>query len=166
MRRDKSIKEEAVARICAKEAPLLDLAREYGVSTNTLRSWLRECTSRPIANESAAVGSSLAAMVAALPCGLIWVDAEGRILLANPAAEQLFGQAIGPASLLADLPLSWPKNQGNPVQQILSDDSASMRLQVQASLIVPDSAARRLNVRLQAMHLPETHTATALLVFM
>ena len=53
MHKKKILKEEAVERMRANTTPLLDLAREYGVSTNTLRNWLRQSQIRSQAQEDA-----------------------------------------------------------------------------------------------------------------
>lgn len=115
MRHTKKIKEEAVARIRAGDTPLLELAREYGVSTNTLRTWLRESDARARAQDSAKrVASALSRekyttasqrqrlLMHALeqsPATIIVTDAEGRIVYANPKFVETTGydvkEAIG-----------------------------------------------------------------------
>lgn len=110
MRHSKAIKEQAVARIRANEAPLLVLAREYGVSTNTLRAWLRESEVRKRAdNEARRVATTLSQenhaspsqrerlLIHALeysPATIIITDAEGRIVYANPKFAATTGYSI------------------------------------------------------------------------
>lgn len=110
MRHSKFTKEAAVARIRANDVPLLELAREYGVSTNTLRAWLRENTMRARAQEDARhVVSSFAQhedaqasqrerlMMHAMkysPATIIITDAEGKIVYANPKFVETTGYAI------------------------------------------------------------------------
>lgn len=115
MRHTKKIKEEAVARIRAGDTPLLELAREYDVSTNTLRTWLRDSDARARAQDSAKrVASALSRekyttasqrqrlLMHALeqsPATIIVTDAEGRIVYANPKFVETTGydvkEAIG-----------------------------------------------------------------------
>lgn len=115
MRHTKKIKEEAVARIRAGDTPLLELAREYDVSTNTLRTWLRESDARARAQDSAKrVASALSRekyttasqrqrlLMHALeqsPATIIVTDAEGKIVYANPKFVETTGydvkEAIG-----------------------------------------------------------------------
>lgn len=110
MRHSKAVKEQAVARIRANEAPLLLLAREYQVSTNTLRAWLRESDVRQRADATAhRVAASLTQaqhpnvtqrerlLMHALeysPATIIITDAEGRIVYANPKLVETTGYQI------------------------------------------------------------------------
>ncbi len=114
MQHSKAIRELAVARIRANAAPLLELAKEYGVSTNTLRAWLRESNLRQRAQEDARrVAATLAEpgeegnatqrdrlLIHAIehsPATIIVTDAEGRIVYANPKFAETTGYAIGEA---------------------------------------------------------------------
>lgn len=110
MRHTKKIKEEAVARIRAGDTPLLELAREYDVSTNTLRTWLRDSDARARAQDSAKrVASALSRerytsasqrqrlLMHALeqsPATIIVTDAEGRIIYANPKFVETTGYDV------------------------------------------------------------------------
>jgi PAS domain S-box-containing protein len=110
MRHSRKIKEEAAARVRAGEVPLLDLALEYGVSTNTLRTWLRESDARARAQDSAKrVATALSRekyasasqrqrlLMHALeqsPATIIVTDAEGKIVYANPKFVETTGYAI------------------------------------------------------------------------
>lgn len=110
MRHSKTVKEEAVARIRANEAPLLLLAREYQVSTNTLRAWLRDSDVRQRADATARrVASSLTQAqhanvtqrerllmhaVEYSPATIIITDAEGCIVYANPKLVETTGYQI------------------------------------------------------------------------
>jgi len=114
MRNTRAIKEEAVARIRANDAPLLILAREYGVSTNTLRAWLRESALRARAQEEAnrvaralsqepdlQDGTSASQRERLLmhameysPATIIITDAEGKIVYANPKLAETTGYAV------------------------------------------------------------------------
>lgn len=106
----KLIKEEAAARMREGKTPLLELAREYGVSTNTLRTWLRESDARARAQDSAKrVATALSSekyttasqrqrlLMHALeqsPATIIVTDAEGRIIYANPKFVETTGYAV------------------------------------------------------------------------
>lgn len=106
----KLIKEEAANRMRDGKTPLLDLAREYGVSTNTLRTWLRESDTRARAQDSAKrVATALSRekyrtasqrqrlLMHALeqsPATIIVTDAEGRIIYANPKFVETTGYTV------------------------------------------------------------------------
>lgn len=116
MRHSKEAKEQATARMRAGDVPLLDIAREFNVSTNTLRGWFRESEARAKAQVSAKrVASALTnekassisqrqrLLMHALeqsPATIIVTDVEGRIVYANPKfvattgyqAEEAIGQ--------------------------------------------------------------------------
>lgn len=115
MRHSKQSKEQAAARIREGKVPLLELAREYGVSTNTLRTWLKESDARARAQDSAKrVATALSQekyttasqrqrlLMHALeqsPATIIVTDAEGRIIYANPKFVETTGytakEAVG-----------------------------------------------------------------------
>lgn len=110
MRHSREIKEQAAARMRAGDVPLLELAREYGVSTNTLRTWLRDSDARTKAQDSAKrVATSLSRekytsasqrqrlLMHALeqsPATIIVTDAEGRIAYANPKFVETTGYSV------------------------------------------------------------------------
>jgi len=110
MRHSRKIKEQAAARVRAGDVPLLDLALEYGVSTNTLRTWLRESDARARAQDSAKrVATALSRekyasasqrqrlLMHALeqsPATIIVTDGEGKIVYANPKFVETTGYAI------------------------------------------------------------------------
>lgn len=130
MRHNKNTKAEAAARIRANEAPLLLLAREYGVSTNTLRAWLREFDQRNRAAEDARrVATSLTTeqysaasqrerlLMHALeysPATIIVTDAEGRIVYANPKFVATTGYAI--ADVIGQTPRLLKSGETSPTE--------------------------------------------------
>ncbi|MCX7897559.1 MAG: PAS domain S-box protein [Rhodocyclaceae bacterium] len=109
-RHKRQIREEAAARMREGKTPLLELAREYGVSTNTLRAWLRESDARQKALDAAKrVGAALSKeklnlasqrqrlLMHALeqsPATIIVTDAEGRIVYANPRFVETTGYQV------------------------------------------------------------------------
>lgn len=113
MRHSKEIKELATARMRAGDTPLLDLAREYNASTNTLRAWLRESDARVRAQDSAKrVATALSRekytsasqrqrlLMHALeqsPATIIVTDTEGKIVYANPKFTATTGYAANEA---------------------------------------------------------------------
>ena len=113
MRHSKEIKEQATARMRAGDTPLLELARAYHVSTNTLRTWLRESDARARAQDSAKrVATTLSReryssasqrqrlLMHALeqsPATIIVTDAEGKIVYANPKFVATTGYALDEA---------------------------------------------------------------------
>lgn len=111
MRHTRALKDQVAARIRANDTPLLDLAREHGVSTNTLRTWLKESDNRLRAQQDAQrVASALSVRetkVAATqrerllmhaleysPATIIVTDAEGKVVYANPKFVETTGYAI------------------------------------------------------------------------
>lgn len=100
MRHSKEAKEQATARMRAGDMPLLEIAREFNVSTNTLRAWFRESEARTKAQVSARrVATALSQekytsasqrqrlLMHALeqsPATIIVTDVEGKIVYANP----------------------------------------------------------------------------------
>jgi PAS domain S-box-containing protein len=110
MRKKKLIKDEVVERMRAKTTPLLDLALEYGVSTHTLRTWLRQSQLREQAQEDARrVATSLSQedyaassqrerlLIHAFeysPATIIITDVEGKVVYANPKFVETTGYAI------------------------------------------------------------------------
>ncbi len=113
MRHSKQAKEQAVARMRAGDTPLLDIAREFSVSTNSLRAWLRESEARARAQDSAkrvatalskekytAASQRQRLLMHALeqsPATIIVTDAEGRIVYANPKFVATTGYRIDEA---------------------------------------------------------------------
>lgn len=113
MRHNKQIKEQVVALMREGNTPLLELAREYGVSTNTLRAWLKDSEARARAQTSAKrVATALSRekytsasqrqrlLMHALeqsPATIIVTDAEGRIVYANPKFVATTGYAVSEA---------------------------------------------------------------------
>lgn len=116
MRHSKEAKEQATARMRAGDVPLLEIAREFNVSTNTLRGWLRESEARAKAQVSAkrvataltkekttSISQRQRLLMHALeqsPATIIVTDVEGKIVYANPKfvattgyqAEEALGQ--------------------------------------------------------------------------
>jgi len=111
MRHTRVTREQAVVRIRANDTPLLQLAREYGISTNTLRSWLRESNMRQRSQEEARHAAAMLACtddgeppsqrdrllthaIENSPATIIITDAEGRIVYANPKFVETTGYTI------------------------------------------------------------------------
>lgn len=116
MRHTKATREEVVAAIRSNTRPLLELAREFEVSTNTLRAWLRESNLRQRSQEEArriattlttpqaqasAQGHAPAQrdrlLMHALehsPATIIITDNDGRIVYANPKFVETTGYEI------------------------------------------------------------------------
>lgn len=110
MRYTKEQREKAIREIRENGRPLLELAWELGVSTTTLRNWMRA------ADAKAKVQGSVRKVAAALsrekhtetsqrmrllvhaleqsPATIIVTDAEGRILYANPKFVETTGYTI------------------------------------------------------------------------
>ena len=113
MRHNKQIKEQVVALMREGNTPLLELAREYGVSTNTLRAWFKNSEARSRAQSSAKrVATALSRekytsssqrqrlLMHALeqsPATIIVTDAEGKIVYANPKFVETTGYAVNEA---------------------------------------------------------------------
>jgi PAS domain S-box-containing protein len=100
MRHSKEAKEQATARMRTGDVPLLEIAREFNVSTNTLRGWLRDSEARAKAQVSArrvataltkekttSISQRQRLLMHALeqsPATIIVTDVEGKIVYANP----------------------------------------------------------------------------------
>jgi PAS domain S-box-containing protein len=113
MRHNKQIKDQVAALMREGKTPLLELAREYGVSTNTLRTWLKDSEARSRAQSSAKrVATALSRekytsasqrqrlLMHALeqsPATIIVTDAEGKIVYANPKFVETTGYAVSEA---------------------------------------------------------------------
>lgn len=111
MRHTKATREVVVAAIRTNNRPLLELAREFEVSTNTLRAWLRESNLRQRSQEEARrIATTLTApqgqtpaqrdrlLMHALehsPATIIITDSDGRIVYANPKFVETTGYEIG-----------------------------------------------------------------------
>ncbi len=120
MRHTKATREEVVAAIRSNTRPLLELAREFEVSTNTLRAWLRESNLRQRSQEEARrIATTLTTpqgetsaqgdtpghapaqrdrlLMHALehsPATIIITDSDGRIVYANPKFVETTGYEI------------------------------------------------------------------------
>lgn len=116
MRHSKEAKEQATAKMRAGDLPLLDIARQFDVSTNTLRAWLRESEARARAQvrakrvataltqeKTTSISQRQRLLMHALeqsPATIIVTDVEGKIVYANPKfvattgyqAEEALGQ--------------------------------------------------------------------------
>ncbi len=108
-RNTKELRDKAVAEVQAGR-PLLELAQELGVSTNTLRAWLRNAAAKAKAHVTARrVAATLSRekrpessqrmrlLIHALeqsPATIIISDAEGRIVYANPKFTETTGYAV------------------------------------------------------------------------
>lgn len=110
MRHSKEAQERAVALMRAGEKPLLDIAREFNVSTTTLRTWFRASEARARAQLSAKrVATALSRekytrasqrqrlLMHALeqsPATIIVTDSEGKIVYANPKFVSTTGYRV------------------------------------------------------------------------
>ncbi len=110
MRHNKEAVERAVAKMREGRVPLLDIAREFNVSTTTLRNWLRTSEVRLRAQLSAKrVATALSQekysrasqrqrlLMHALeqsPATIIVTDSEGKIVYANPKFVSTTGYQI------------------------------------------------------------------------
>ena len=106
----RTVKEQAVQAALAGKQSILELALQLGVSTTTLRNWMRHAQIRAESRrEMRRVGSALSdehhtetsqrmrLLVHALeqsPATIIVTDAEGRILYANPKFVETTGYTI------------------------------------------------------------------------
>ena len=110
MRHTKEFRDSAVRRAQSGEVPLLELAWELGVSTNTLRRWVHEsellakargsvrkvaqALSREKYSESSQRMRLLIHALEQSPATIIVTDAEGKIIYANPKFVETTGYAV------------------------------------------------------------------------
>lgn len=115
MRHCKEVKKLATDKVLEGKTALFDIAQEFQVSTNTLRSWLRESEALSRAQQSAKRAASgltderrtavsqrqrlLMHAVEESPATIIVTDSEGKIVFANPKFSATTGyraeEAIG-----------------------------------------------------------------------
>ena len=115
MRHSKEVKKLATDKVLEGKTALFDIAQEFQVSTNTLRTWLRESEALSRAQQSAKRAASgltderrtavsqrqrlLMHAVDESPATIIVTDSEGKIVFANPKFSTTTGyrteEAIG-----------------------------------------------------------------------
>lgn len=113
--------------------------------------------------------ASFLAVFAALPSAVLLIDASGRILLANSAAETLLEHELPPGKFFGSLNLRWLDGAGHalstldhPVKQVLTAGAEGMNMRL--GLVLPVGGTRWLKASVRSVHLPEEAMAAAMLV--
>lgn len=112
------------------------------------------------------------AVFAALPTAVMLVDCGGRILLANPAAEEVLATTLPQGARFDSLNLRWMDDEGialtgaeHPVAHVLSGNCAGAGIEACMGIVPPTGGVRWLKTVVRPVSLPETHEVAALLVF-
>lgn len=115
------------------------------------------------------IAAGFTAVFAALPLAVVVIDAQQKILLANPAAEALLGITLTRGVQFTELNLRWVDADGNalpvtghPALQVLADKAVASCTILGA--IPPVGGVRWLSCQCRTIAMPETNEAVALLV--
>jgi len=114
------------------------------------------------------IAAGFTAVFAALPLAVVVIDAQQKILMANPAAEALLDTPLPRGSPLAELNLRWLDQHGvaltladHPVQQILTGKADAHTETLGA--IPPTGGVRWVRCQCRRVTVPETQEVVALL---
>jgi PAS domain S-box-containing protein len=117
------------------------------------------------------IAAGFNAVFAALPFAIVLVDTQGRILIANHAAETLFGTKVPRGTRFAELNLLWVDQDGaalvapeHPLLRVLSGTATVGGIQSRIGVVPPTGGTRWLQCSARPVSMPETHEVAALLV--
>jgi len=117
------------------------------------------------------IAAGFTAVFAALPFAIMLVDTQSRVLIANHAAETLFGTMVPRGTRFEDLNLLWVDAAGtalpavaHPLLQVLSGAADAAGIQSRIGVVPPTGGTRWLKCSARAVSMPETHEVAALLV--
>lgn len=117
------------------------------------------------------IAADFTAVFAALPFAIVLVDAQGRILIANRAAETLFETSVPRGTAFGELNLRWLDGEGaalpvsdHPLVRVLSGGAASAGIETRLGVVPPTGGTRWFDCSARPVSMPETHEVAALLV--
>jgi PAS domain-containing protein len=117
------------------------------------------------------IAAGFTAVFAALPFAIVLVDTLGRVLIANHAAETLFGTSIPRGSRFVELNLLWVDAGGDslpasdhPLMRVLANKADNAGIQQRIGVAPPTGGTRWLQCSARPVSMPETHEVAALLV--
>lgn len=117
------------------------------------------------------IAAGFTAVFAALPFAIVLVDTLGRVLIANHAAETLFGTPIPRGSRFVELNLLWVDAGGgslpasdHPLMRVLANKADSTGIQQRIGVVPPTGGTRWLQCSARPVSMPETYEVAALLV--
>jgi PAS domain S-box-containing protein len=117
------------------------------------------------------IAAGFNAVFAALPFAIVLVDTQGRILIANHAAEKLFDAKVSRGTRFDALNLLWIDTEGvtlpaadHPLLRVLAGDSEATGIPSRIGVVPPTGGTRWLECLARPVSMPETHEVAALLV--
>ncbi len=117
------------------------------------------------------IAAGFNAVFAALPFAIVLIDAQGRVLIANHAAETLFGTNVPRGTRFDELNLLWLDQDraaltanNHPLMRVLSGAAPAAGIQSRIGVVPPTGGTRWLQCSARPVSMPETHEVAALLV--
>lgn len=111
------------------------------------------------------------AVFAALPFAIVLADTQGRVLIANQAAETLFGTAVRRGTQFAELNLLWVDAEGgtlpasaHPLHRVLAGTDGAVGIETRIGVAPPTGGTRWMRCSVRPVSMPETHEVAALMV--
>lgn len=117
------------------------------------------------------IAAGFTAIFTALPFAIVLIDTQGRVLLANQAAEALFGSSVERGARFDELNLLWVDGDGasltiagHPLMRAMSGEIDSSGIQTRIGVVPPTGGTRWLQCSVRPVSMPETHEVAALMV--
>jgi PAS domain S-box-containing protein len=117
------------------------------------------------------IAADFTAVFAALPFAILLVDTLGRTLIANQAAETLFGTTMPRGTRFDELNLLWADADGaalpvagHPLMRVLAGMADPAGIQTRIGVAPPTGGMRWLHCSARPVSMPETHEVAGLLV--
>jgi PAS domain S-box-containing protein len=117
------------------------------------------------------VADMYGAVFSALPVAIVLVDKQGRLLMANRAAEILFGAEMPRGTMFKELNLLWLDEQEvalpiteHPLTYVIEGKIKTKYEERRIGVVPPTGGVRWLRVGAQSVEIPDTQELVALLV--